>query len=149
MEGMSPKTLLQAAAFFSPNDTLPAIIYVATGQEPVIVSRRLLRRAVNRYAAALHQVGIGQDDLVIVAHRQNLESIYLFWAAMYVGAVPAMFPTLTEKLNPDVYMGQLAQLVQQSGVQAILTRDDFVDSLQRQVACPVYGTTALATAVVY
>ena len=95
------------------------------------------------YGAALQAMGIAPRDLVIVAHTQNLESIYAFWGALLIGAIPSMFPTLTEKLDPDIYMANMAELVRVSDVRAVLTTDEFAPALAERVGCPVYGSAAL------
>jgi acyl-CoA synthetase (AMP-forming)/AMP-acid ligase II len=132
-------TLLDAVTLAQP-DGRPAIVYVATDADPVTVTRADFHRTVRATAAALHDVGIRPGDLVIIAHTQNLESIYLFWGCLLVGAVPSMFPTLTEKLDPDVYMGSMAELVRLSAVAAVLTTDEFAPALRAAVAAPVFGT---------
>ena len=35
--------------------------------------------------------------LVIIAHTQDLESVFAFWGAMLISAIPSMFPTLTSR----------------------------------------------------
>ncbi|MEW5985985.1 MAG: AMP-binding protein [Chloroflexota bacterium] len=139
-------TLLEAAALRPSHDERPAIIYLETGRSPIVVSRRAFRQAVMQQAAGLRHLGLAARDLVIIAHTQNLESIYAFWGAMVAGAIPSMFPTLTEKLDPAIYEHSMAELVRLSGVRAILTTDAFAESLGRHVTCPVYGSTALQTA---
>ncbi len=54
-----------------------------------------------------------------------------------------MFPTLTEKLDPAVYMQNMAELVSFSDVKAILTTNAFAPQLAERVGCPVYGTERL------
>ncbi len=131
-------TLLDAIALQGGDET--AIVYLETSQPPVTVTRREFSRQARAYAAALQRLGIRPRDLVIIAHTQNLESIYAFWGAILAGAVPAMFPTLTEKLDPTIYMQNMAELVRLSDVRAILTNDSFAPQLAEQVGCPVYGT---------
>lgn len=133
------RTLLDARTFAEPND-VPAIIFVATEAEPVVVTRRALATAVTQHAAALHALGIGPGDLVLIAHTQNLDSIYAFWGALWLGAIPTLFPSLTEKLDADVYRRNMAQLIALSQVQAVLTSDDFAATLRDVASCPVYGT---------
>ncbi|MBK7917237.1 MAG: AMP-binding protein [Chloroflexi bacterium] len=137
-------TLLDARALTDPDDSQDAIIYVATGQPDVHVTRRELRTAVTRTAHALSQFGLQPGDLVIIAHTQNLESIFLFWGALQMGAVPSMFPTLTEKLDPAIYLRNLAELVRFSGVRAILTTEAFAPELADHVNCAVYSSTQLS-----
>ena len=144
---MSPgRTLLDAAVLCAPDAAAPAIITVSAAAPPQTVSRAAFREATGRAAAALTALGVGRGDLVIIAHTQNLESIYLFWGALRSGAVPALFPTLTEKLDPAVYRAQMATLVAASGVRAVLTSDAFAPELAPLVDCPVYGSAALAAA---
>lgn len=139
---VSGTTLLAAAALQPSPD--PAIIYVATGQEPMVVSRAEFVAEVNRVAAALRHLGIVPGDLIIIAHTQNLESIYAFWGVMAAGAIPSMFPTLTEKLDPAIYQRNMAELVALSGVKAILTTDEFAAALRSVVSCQVWGSGQLA-----
>lgn len=138
----SCRTLLGAAVLTGDGDR-PAVIYTATGEPPLIVSRAEFRERAQRYAAALAQVGLGQDDLVIIAHTQSLESVYLFWACLLRGAIPSMFPTLTEKLDPGVYLANLGELVRLSAVAAVLTTDEFAAHVGPELDCPVYGSAAL------
>ncbi|MCB8980056.1 MAG: AMP-binding protein [Ardenticatenaceae bacterium] len=135
-------TLLDARTFAEPNDA-PAIIFVATEAEPVVVTRRELATAVSQHAAAFHALGIQPGDLVLIAHTQNLESIYAFWGALWLGAIPTLFPSLTEKLDADVYRRNMAQLIALSQVKAVLTSDDFAATLRDVASCTVFGSSDL------
>src|SRR5262245_55668614 len=134
-------TLLDAITLTSTDDARQAIVYLETDQPPVTVTRADFQREVSHYAAALTNMGIQPRDRVVVAHTQNLESIFAFWGAMLVGAIPSMFPTLTEKLDPNIYKQSMAELVRLSDVRAVLTTDDFAPVLAAQVVCPVYGSS--------
>ncbi len=136
-------TLLDAVTLTTADDR-PAIIYVAVGREPVIISRRAFAQVVRAVAARLGALGIQPGELLVIAHTQNLESIYAFWGAMLAGAVPSMFPTLTEKLDPGVYMNSLTELARLSDVAAVLTTNDFAPALRGVLACPVYASADLA-----
>jgi acyl-CoA synthetase (AMP-forming)/AMP-acid ligase II len=140
-------TLLDAVTLSAADDKREAIIYVSSDQSTIRVSRAEFGQTIRRYAAALHHLGIRPGDLVVLAHTQNLESIYAFWGAMFAGAIPSMFPTLTEKLDPDIYMSSMAELARLSEVKAVLTADDFAQALEGRLPCPVYGSTRLAAAV--
>ncbi len=130
-------TLLDAIALTGGDET--AIVYLETERPSITITRQEFAERVHTYAAALQQLGIRPRDLVIITHTQNLESIYAFWGAMAAGAIPSMFPTLTEKLDPAIYMQNMAELVSFSNVKAILTTDDFAPQLAKQVTCPVIG----------
>ncbi|MDX2160368.1 MAG: AMP-binding protein [bacterium] len=135
-------TMLDAHTLTQP-DERTALVYLSVEQPPITVTRDDFRQTVYGCGAALRGLGVREGDLVIVAHTQNLESIYLFWGALILGAIPAMFPTLTEKLDPDLYMANLAELVRFSDVRCVLTTDAFAPVLAERVACPVYGSAAL------
>lgn len=141
------QTLLNALTLTDAVDQAPAIIYVETGAEDQHISRADFRRFSTAYAAGLQALGIGTGDLVVIAHTQNLESVYAFWGALMIGAIPSMFPTLTEKLDPEIYMQNMAELVRLSGVRGVLTNDDFAPTLAEAVTCPVYGSSALQAAL--
>ena len=133
------QTLLDALVLTVEDDAATAIVFVATDAEPIVVSRAEFRTAVFHSAQQQTNHGVQAGDLVIIAHKQNLEGIYAFWGALLIGAIPSMFPTLTEKLDPDIYMRDMAKLVALSGVKAILTSDEFAPVLAEHVDCAVYG----------
>lgn len=136
------QTLLDAETLRAATDP-PAITYLSIDAEPVTVSRAEFLRSITAYGAALRAIGIQPRDLVIIAHTQDLESVFAFWGAMLIGAIPSMFATLTEKLDPEIYMANMTELVALSGVRAVLTTDEFAPKLAERVACPVYGSAAL------
>lgn len=136
------QTLLDAETLQTA-DERAAIIYLSVDAAPSTVSRAAFAQAIRAYGAALRGMGIRPRDLVIIAHTQNLESIFAFWGAMLIGAIPSMFPTLTEKLDPDIYMANMSELVRLSSVKAVLTNDEFAPTLAARVGCPVYGSNAL------
>ncbi len=137
------KSLLDAQTLINDDNSKRAIVYIETGQEDQIITRAEFREQVTQYANALVALGIRPRDLVILAHTQNLESIYAFWGAMMMGAIPSMFPTLTEKLDRHIYMQNMAELVGFSDVKAILTTDDFASELSQAVSCQVIGSAKL------
>ena len=137
-------TLLDAVTLREIDGDRPAIIFVATDAEPITVTRQQFVTAAKRYALVLQKLSVGAGDLVIVAHTQNLESIYAFWGAMMIGAIPSMFPTLTEKLDPEIYMRDIGELVNRSEVKAILTTEQFAPTLKERMNCAVYGSDELS-----
>ena len=53
-----------------------------------------------------------------------------FWGALYIGAIPSIFPFLTEKLDPALYLERVKKLVSHSGARAVITYPDFEDHLR-------------------
>ncbi|MCU0514721.1 MAG: AMP-binding protein [Anaerolineae bacterium] len=137
------RTLLDAAFLRAPATDQPAVIYVATGQPDVVISREELHGRVMLYAAAFQTGGLRPRDLVMIADTGSVDSLYAFWGAMLTGAIPSMFPALTEKLDPDIYMHNLAELVRVSGVKAIFTGDAFAPQLAPRVSCTVLSLQSL------
>lgn len=131
------RTLLDAAVLNNADDSCPAIIYLETEHASITISRAQFREMTMRYASALRKQCLQARDLVIIAATQSLESIYAFWGAIWLGAIPSMFPTLTEKLDPEIYARNMAELVRFSDVKAILTTDDFAPQIAAIVDCAV------------
>ena len=141
------QTLFDAVVLQSRDDERDAIVYLETDKSPIHISRREFKHTALVHAAALRKMGIAPRDLVVIAHTQDLESMYAFWGAMLAGAIPSMFPTLTEKLDADIYMRNMAELARLSEVRAILTTDAFAPRLGERVSCPVWGSEHLAASM--
>ncbi len=136
-------TLLNAKTFSLKDGAKTAFVFVETDKEPIVITRETFRIMTVRYGSALQALGVNSGDLVVVAYTQSLESIFAFWGAMSIGAIPSMFTTLTPKLDPNVYMNNLSELVRISDVRAVLTTDDFAITLRERVACPVFSSSEL------
>ncbi|MGB3715788.1 MAG: AMP-binding protein, partial [Candidatus Promineifilaceae bacterium] len=139
----SAQTLQDAVALDGSAVDRDAIIYVETGCPAIHVTRAAFAGAVKAHSHRLRRLGIKPNDLVVIAHTQNLESIFSFWGAIVAGAIPSMFPTLTEKLDPEIYMRGIAELVRLSDVKAVLTTDEFAPVLAKEVPCDVFGSGEL------
>jgi fatty-acyl-CoA synthase len=137
------RTLLDAVVLNGMDEAAEAIIYVASDAKPRTVSHSDFRQSVLHYAGALNKLGVRGRDLVVIANTQSLESIFAFWGTMIVGAIPSMFPALTEKLDPEIYMGSMAELVALSEVRLVLTTNDLAPELDSRVGCPVYSSSSL------
>ncbi len=81
------------------------------------------------YAQALQALGVQADDLVILVLRHSLTLLHAFWGAMYLGAIASIFPFLTEKLDPDLYMARVKALVEHSQAKVVITFPEFKDAL--------------------
>jgi acyl-CoA synthetase (AMP-forming)/AMP-acid ligase II len=79
--------------------------------------------------------------VLVLEHSQVLLSA--FWGALYLGAIPSIFPFLTEKLDSDLYMERVKILVAHSGAKAAITFPAFKDDLSDLLAdvdCQVIST---------
>lgn len=137
-------TLLDAQALQPDRPDTTVVIFVASDADATIVTRRSFYAETRRYAAALNAHGISSDDLVMIAHTDILHSMYAFWGALLIGAIPSLLPTLSDKLDPMIYQRNLHQLVQRSKVRAVITDSAHVETLAGADG-QVYASDALLT----
>jgi len=57
--------------------------------------------------------------ILVLQHSQTL--LFAFWGALYLGAIASIFPFLTEKLDPQIYLERVKELVTQSNARAVIT----------------------------
>lgn len=97
-----------------------ALTFVERGAEQTVTAGQLVAGA-QAYAGRLAAAGVGAGDLVILVLQHSLDLVYAFWGAALLGAVPSIFPFLTEKLDADLYRQRVKLLVEHSGAKAIVT----------------------------
>lgn len=97
-----------------------AITFIERGEHKQITMGELLSEA-GLAAARLAASGVGPGDLVILVLQHSLDLIYSFWGAALLGAIPSIFPFLTEKLDPELYRERVKLLVEHSGAKAVAT----------------------------
>ena len=130
----------------------PAIIYVSSDAEPVAVTREELTDQAGRVAQAIHTLGVKPagnrkgKPVVLIAHPQGLEGITAFWACILLNVIPAMLPTLNEKLDPDHYRRNLAEVARNAQARAVLTTDEFAPFLREALPCDVFSSAQIAAA---
>jgi acyl-CoA synthetase (AMP-forming)/AMP-acid ligase II len=138
---------LHSAAVLTGDPDETALIYIASDADPVTVTRGQFRHEVAQMGGALAARGLGAGDLVLIAHTQSRSAISAFWGALWIGAIPSMFPTLTEKLDPARYRRDMADLARISGARAVVTTDAFAATLTEVIDAPVLADADLSDAV--
>ncbi len=107
-----------------------ALIFIAPdGSEEVISTRQFFDSAA-RAAHALRDAGIGRGDLVILVMEHSTALLYNFWGALLRGAIPSIFPFLSDKLDATFYFERVGALVTHSGAAAVIASPPFEDSLR-------------------
>lgn len=139
-------TTLLSAAFIQQADDQPALCYIQTDAPAQVTTRAQLRQAILAAGACLRDEGVQAGDRVIIAHTQNLTSIEAFWGALAIGAIPTMFPTLTEKLDPTIYQRNMTELVSLIDARLILTTAEFAPQLRAVAGCDVLSHATWPTA---
>ena len=80
-------------------------------------------------ANALKQIGIKQDDLVLIVLKHSSLLLSSFWGALLVCSIPSVFPYLTEKLDRDIYIERMKLLVEHEQIKTVITFDEFSQQL--------------------
>jgi fatty-acyl-CoA synthase len=125
----------------SPEQTVLTFIH-EDGVQEVVPAGHFHQEAAT-YAHALHAIGIEPEDLVILVLQHSRALLSAFWGALYLGAVPSIFPFLTEKLDPAVYKERLRTLIVRAGARAVITFPAFHTELQQllgDAGCQVLST---------
>jgi len=112
------------------------------GSEEAITAAQFLANAAD-YATALKLAGVKPRDIVILVMRQSKELLSALWGALYLGAIPSIFPFLSEKLDRSLYMQQVRTLVAHCGAGAVIAFPEFksdLTTLLAGVACQILTT---------
>lgn len=98
----------------------PSVVLIGEdGSEETVTAARFLANAAD-YAAVLRAAGIRPQDIVIIVMRHSKELLSAFWGALYLGAIPSIFPFLSEKLDRSLYMRQVRVLVAHCRARAVI-----------------------------
>lgn len=123
-----------------------ALIFVhENGAEETVTAGQFCAEA-GAYARALQAIDVVSGDLVVLVQQHSRELLTGFWGAMMLGAVPSIFPFLTEKLDPVVYKERLRALIVRSRARAVITFPAFCAELQqllRDANCRVLSTAEI------
>jgi acyl-CoA synthetase (AMP-forming)/AMP-acid ligase II len=138
---------VEAARGHATEPAAPSVVYVRPGAEAQTVSRGEFWAASDRYAGGLGDLGVRAGDVVIIAHADGLDALYAFWGALRLGAIPSMFPILTEKLDPDAYLSHLRLLLRHAGARVVVSTETFAPALAEAVACPTATFARLRAAL--
>ena len=123
-----------------------ALVFIAeNGEEEQLTARDFHERALAS-ARALAARGVQPDDVVVLVLQHSIDLLTIFWGALYLGAIPSIFPFLTEKLDGDVYRQQVQALVAHAQAHAIVTYPAFQSELEQllsEQSCTVLSTADL------
>jgi fatty-acyl-CoA synthase len=128
-------------------DALAVLFTAEDGSEEHITVGQFHEQAL-AFAQAFDRAGLVPGDLVVLVLRHSPALLAAFWGAIYLGAIPSIFPFLTEKLDGDIYRGQVRQLVTHAQARAVVTFPEFKHELERLLAggpCQVLNTFDLQT----
>ena len=127
-------------------DATTLIMINQDGSEKVITAREFDQQA-SAFALTLQRFDVSPEDLVILVLKHSEVLLSAFWGALYLGAIPSIFPFLTEKLDPELYMQRVQMLVTNEGARAVITFPEFKDDLAELLSeadCQVISTDEVA-----
>lgn len=137
----APETLIQPVidrAHHTPEQL--TLVFIHDDGEAEAIHAGQFHQEAAGWAQALRDIGVTQGDLVILVLQHSRSLLSAFWGALYLGAVPSIFPFLTEKLDPLVYKERLHALVLRAGARAVITYPAFTEELRallEDAGCPV------------
>lgn len=137
-----PPTLLDAARqLVRDRADAPAVTLILHEGERRLTTGQFFAGAA-RCAAALERAGIQPGDLTVLVLGHGEDLLYAFWGALLLGAIPSIFPFLSDKLDPQRYYDSVRQLVIHSGVRAVIAGPELVAPLAERLD----GVTAVLPA---
>ncbi len=142
----SAATLLDRARLhYTERPEATALVFIPpTGGDPQTITYRQCFDGANQYAQALREAGVGPHDLVILVMDHSLPLLYAFWGALLMGAIPSIFPFLTDKLDSALYFERVRLLITHSGAKAVIASEQFTASLvELQTGVQVISETDL------
>lgn len=87
-----------------------------------------------RFAGALEACGVQPGDLVVLVLQHGEAVLSGFWGALLLGAVPSIFPFLSDKLDRERYFDSVRQLVAHSGVRVVIAGPELHAPLRDRLA---------------
>ena len=102
-----------------------SVTMLFAGQPDQTITYRDLIHGSSGYVRTYTQNGIKPGDVVLLILQHDTDLIYAYFGAVLHGAIPSIMPFLTEKLLPDRYRTDLAELVSHTRPTAIVTYREF------------------------
>lgn len=106
-----------------------ALIFVTEAGETRPVTKAAFRDGLLEWAAILQGIGLKRDDVLLLVLGHSLDLLYAFWGAIYLGAIPSIFPTPAGKMDHAYYAQQVRELVSQSQIKAVVSNGEFASEL--------------------
>ncbi|MFN7210952.1 MAG: hypothetical protein ACK4P1_11280, partial [Aggregatilineales bacterium] len=70
--------------------------------------------------------------------------LYAFWGALMLGAMPSIFPFLSDKLDPTLYFERVRLLISHSGAKVVIASAQYAEALAAlNTGVPIVNEAAL------
>lgn len=106
-----------------------ALVAITTDSTQTFTYGEYFARAAG-YADTFRELGLKPGELVVLIQQPSADVMFAFWGALLMGAVPAIFPFLTEKLDLEYYARMVQKLVNISRPRLITTYPDLEPTLK-------------------
>src|SRR5688572_12748291 len=101
--------------------TFPALVLLhEDGSRELLTAQEVWNEA-TAAAARLRAAGLAAGGVVVLAMNLSRHLVANFIGAMTIGLVPTIVPTITPRLDVDVYRRRLAELVSSAAAAAVIT----------------------------
>ena len=107
----------------------PSLVFVDTAGTGHTITAAQLHDNAARWAALLQTHGVQPGRVVMINLSHSLPLFYSFLGAMYLGAIPTIYPSLLPNMSADAYLAQLRGLAERAGIATIVTTPDMAEML--------------------
>ena len=118
--GSRPETLLHQVHWLLEHKPNATAIILRDGEREQAITYADFFMSAARYAHALEAAGVQSGDLVVLVLPHGESVVYGFWGALLIGAVPSIFPFLSDKLDRDRYFESVRRLIEHSRARVVI-----------------------------
>ena len=105
------------------------IYFIANdGTEKAVTAGEIYGRAL-AYADLFAARKVTGGNPVIIALPHTMDVIYAFWGALYLGAIPSIFPYSLPRPNKATFISHVLEIVQNSKARVVLAAAEYEDDL--------------------
>ncbi len=121
-----------------------ALTVLLAGKPDTPITYRRLMQGAAAWDAALTHAGIQPGEVVILILQHGFDLIYAYWGTILHGSIPSIMPFLTEKLLPERYRSDLANLVSLTKPECLVTYREF----EPEVRGSLHGKTSVRQVII-
>lgn len=116
--------------FFIQSPNRVAIHLLQKNQADISISYNDLFTGAAVYAQEFDHLGIKSGEAVVLILHHSVELVNAFYGAVLHGSIPSIMPILTEKLFPERYYSELAEVIKNTRPATVVTSKEFEPELR-------------------
>jgi acyl-CoA synthetase (AMP-forming)/AMP-acid ligase II len=140
--------VVTARAAKAPDET--AIVLYRDDDSELPITAGQLHHEASRYAGVFRNVGVKEGDVVIISLDHSSDVFSSFWGALYLGAIPSIFPAQYPIFDPSVYARHIGSVINSSGIRLVVTTSEMEPILGtelRDLDCSILSPDSIAAEV--